>query len=128
MTSDHWGVRPNAPAYTYRAKVVSVYDGDTMTVDLDLGFGVGLSRQKLRLYGIDTPEIRGGEREEGLTVRDDVRAVCPIGSDIMVQTLKDKSGKFGRWLAIIWTPHVGTSVNEWLVETGRAKSYFGGKR
>ena len=51
--------------YIYKAEVVSVYDGDTITVDIDLGFNVVLRKQKIRLGGINTPEIRGEEREEG---------------------------------------------------------------
>ena len=52
--------------YFYKAVVRSVYDGDTVTLDIDLGLGVWLKKQKIRLYGINTPEIRGEERESGL--------------------------------------------------------------
>ncbi len=52
--------------YNYKVKkVVNVYDGDTITVDIDLGFNMVMCNQKLRLYGINTPEVRGEEREEG---------------------------------------------------------------
>ena len=50
--------------YEYRAFVRKVYDGDTITVDIDLGFEVMLKNQKLRLYGINTPEVRGESREQ----------------------------------------------------------------
>ena len=59
--------------YEYCAKVVSVYDGDTITVDIDLGFGIVLKKQKLRLLGINTPEVRGEEKILGKKVRDLVR-------------------------------------------------------
>lgn len=49
--------------YRYRAKVKSVYDGDTCTVDIDLGFHITLRDIKVRLYGVDTPELRGGTKE-----------------------------------------------------------------
>jgi len=52
--------------YYYRARVTKVYDGDTITVDIDLGFHVGLKSEKIRLYRIDTPEVRGPEREQVL--------------------------------------------------------------
>jgi micrococcal nuclease len=52
--------------YEYKAFVTSVYDGDSITCDLDLGLNVWLKNQKIRLLGIDTPEIRGEERELGL--------------------------------------------------------------
>lgn len=52
--------------YTYRALVKSIYDGDTLRADIDLGFGVILADQSLRLLGIDTPEIKGVERPQEL--------------------------------------------------------------
>lgn len=124
MTFDAFPRRLTRPAYTYRATVVSIYDGDTMTVDLDLGLGIWQRGQKLRLYGIDTPELRGPERPEGLRVRDAVFTACPVGSEIIVQTMKDKTGKYGRWLAIVWTPHLPISLNEWLVDEGMAEIYL----
>ena len=48
--------------YTYKARCVSVYDGDSITLDIDLGFNHWMLNQKIRLLGIDTPEIRGPER------------------------------------------------------------------
>ena len=54
--------------YEYCAKVVSVYDGDTITVDIDLGFGIVLKKQKLRLLGINTPEVRGAEKILGILI------------------------------------------------------------
>jgi len=52
--------------YTYSAEAKKVYDGDTITVDFDLGFGVILINQKLRLIGIHTPEVRGESRKQGI--------------------------------------------------------------
>lgn len=115
---------PTGPAFTYRAVVLSIYDGDTMTVDIDLGLGIWQHGQKLRLYGIDTPELRGPERPEGLAVRDEVRRLVPVGSEIMLQTLKDKTGKFGRWLGIIWSPNLPISLNAHLIRAGMADPYF----
>ena len=110
--------------YTYKATVVSVYDGDTMTVDIDLGFRVQM-RMVLRLYGINTPEVRGPERESGLASRDWVRLQCPPGKEIVVESYKDKQGKYGRYLATIWLPShddLGTPVNmnDRLVDLGLA--------
>ena len=90
------------PSYVYRATITKVYDGDTLTADLDAGFGVWLHGQKLRLYGLDTPEVRGEEREEGLAVRDFVLLKVPIGSDVLVKTYRDKKGTYGRWLAEVF--------------------------
>ena len=60
--------------YYYDAEVTGVYDGDSITVDIDLGLGVWLKGQKLRLIGIDTPEMRGAEKEAGKVARDFVRS------------------------------------------------------
>jgi len=109
------------PDYTYRAKVVSVYDGDTITCDIDLGFGVWLRNQTIRLYGIDTPELRGGERDAGLESRDVVRELM-LDVDVTLRTHKDKKGKYGRWLAEVFDDD-GRSFNEYLIENGYAKRY-----
>lgn len=116
------------PAYTYRAKVISIYDGDTITVDIDLGFHMTRHQEKLRLYGVDTPEIRGPERPEGLKAKAFAKMHIPEGSDILLTTLKDKTGKFGRLLAIVWPQGSDISFNEMLIRSGNAEPYFGGKR
>ena len=121
-------MRPTAPAYTYRAIVVSIYDGDTWTVDIDCGFGIWLRKQKLRLYGVDTPELRGDEREAGLAARDWCRELAPPGTEILLETMKDKTGKYGRWLAVIWLDGLERSLNTSLIETGHARAYDGGAR
>ena len=107
--------------YTYRAEVVSVYDGDTATVNIDLGFEVWMNGQALRFYCINTPEVRGFEREDGLRVRDLVREWLPPGSMITLESVQDKSGKFGRWLAIITPDGWDESVNARLYREGHAR-------
>lgn len=87
--------------YEYMAKVLSVYDGDTIRVDIDLGFGVQMKNQSIRLLGIDTPEVRGDERPDGLVARDFVREMI-LDKIIMLRTFKDKKGKYGRWLAEVY--------------------------
>lgn len=99
--------------YFYKAYVTGVYDGDSITVDIDLGMNIVIKNRKIRLYGINTPELRGDEREEGLKSRDWLREKI-LDKDIMVQTIKDKSGKYGRLLGKIWID--GTDINALLVE------------
>ena len=106
--------------YRYNAHVIKVYDGDTITVDIDLGLGVWLRGQKIRLAGIDTPEMRGDEKEEGRKVRDIVRDLI-LNEDITIRTYRDKRGKYGRWLADVH--YEGLFINEWLLEAGHAKVY-----
>ncbi len=85
--------------YQYKATVVRVVDGDTLWVDVDLGFYL---RQvmNLRLKGLDTPEIRGLERPQGLQVKQFVEqtlAGCPA---VVIHTYK--LGKYGRYIADLW--------------------------
>jgi micrococcal nuclease len=117
--------------YTYKAKVISVYDGDTITVETDLGFDIKV-KQKIRLANIDTPEIRGEERPAGLIARDALREKI-LDKEVVIETIKDKTGKYGRYLGIVHilepllnenegeTGYV--NVNNWLVENKYAEIY-----
>jgi micrococcal nuclease len=105
--------------YVYQAEVVSVYDADTVTLDVDLGFNV-TTEQKFRLYGIDAWEMRGGERSKGTIARDWLRGQIPDGSTVYIKTEKDKQGKYGRYLATIHKDIGGGSLNVKLVELGHA--------
>lgn len=107
----------NKPNYVYKAKLRSVYDGDTMRVDLDLGCGVWLKNEPIRLFGINAPEIRGKEKVKGIKARDALRGLLE-GHSITVKTIKDKKGKYGRYLGIVFVE--GVNVNEWLVKQGFA--------
>ncbi len=107
--------------YTYRAEIVSVYDGDTATVDIDLGFNIWMRDQTLRFYCVNTPEVRGVEREHGLIVRDAVRRWLPAGSEIILQSVEDRTGKYGRWLAVLTPIGWDESVNARLMREGMAE-------
>lgn len=109
--------------YRYEATVKSVYDGDTITVDIDLGFMVEVKNQKLRLHGINAPEVRGAERPEGLVSRDWLREQLPLGSLLIVQTYRDKKGKYGRWIADLLIERDGelVNLNQTMVLLGLAK-------
>lgn len=95
--------------YHYKAKVVSVYDGDTITVDIDLGFHL-TTREKLRIIAedmyFDTPEIRRSSKvndihkQHGLEATVRAKELLPVAQDIIIKTIKGDS--FGRWLAEIW--------------------------
>ncbi|WP_370226692.1 thermonuclease family protein [Mesoflavibacter sp.] len=107
--------------YNYKAKIIDVYDGDTVTAMVDLGF-LHFQEMKLRLYGIDTPELRGEEREQGIVVRDILREMV-LGKEVTIRSYKDKQGKYGRYLANIILED-GLEVNQWLVDNGHAKEYY----
>ena len=98
--------------------MTKVYDGDTVTVDTDLGFGIVSKGMVLRLYGINAPEVRGPEREQGLLSRDFLREQV-LDKDITIMTMKDSKGKYGRYLAYLVVDD--TNINELLVEEGLAE-------
>jgi micrococcal nuclease len=112
--------------FEYNCKIVKVVDGDTADVDIDLGFGVWLKKQRIRFYGIDTPESRTIDLEEkkyGLMAKEMVLAHLPIGSTQILRTHKDGVGKYGR---ILGSFVVGdTTLNQLLIDTHNAVAYFG---
>lgn len=114
----------NTNLHFYKAIVVSHYDGDSWRLNIDLGFGSWLMNQRIRLYGIDTPEIRGEERQEGLISLDVVREWCPVGTEVLLESYKDRSGKYGRWLGTIWLKDSEKSINTRLIEEGLAVVYL----
>jgi micrococcal nuclease len=118
----------NKCMYEYKAQVVKVVDGDTVDVDIDLGFNVWLKKQRIRLYGIDTPESRTSDKVEkvfGNLAKSKVLEFCPIGSNIILQTKTDDSrGKYGRILGELVTLD-GTNVNTYLIENSYGVAYFG---
>ena len=115
------------PLYRYKAKVRKVYDGDTITVDIDLGLDAWHHGMQIRLAGVDTPEVRGKEKVEGIKVRDIVRELI-LGKKIHLHTTQ--KGKYGRYLGRVDCEIEGEEacLNDWLVEKGYAQSYSGGKR
>jgi micrococcal nuclease len=112
--------------YEYRCIIIKVIDGDTADVDIDLGFGVWMKKQRIRFYGIDTPESRTRDLEEkkyGLMAKEMVLAHLPIGSTQILRTHKDGVGKYGR---ILGSFVVGdTTLNQMLIDTHNAVAYFG---
>ena len=109
--------------YAYRAFVRRAYDGDTVTVDIDLGFGVVLREQTVRLLRINAPELRGESREAGLRSRDALRARI-ANKWVVLRTERDKKEKFGRWLGELWLE--GECVNDWMLAEGHARVYGAG--
>ncbi|MCA9693084.1 MAG: hypothetical protein R3A51_11295 [Nannocystaceae bacterium] len=82
--------------YEYRARVQRVIDGDTFDFDVDVGFYISL-RMRVRLRGVNTPELRGDERERGLAAKEFVVEQLPVGSYALIRTAK--IGKYGRYIA-----------------------------
>jgi micrococcal nuclease len=111
--------------YTYTASVLKVIDGDTIEVDFDLGFGVWLRNQRIRLDGIDTPESRTSDKEEkvrGTLSKDKLKEI--LGKDIQITTKIDPNEKYGRILGVLMNKD-GINVNQWLIENNYAVKYSG---
>ena len=113
--------------YSYRVKkVTKIVDGDTIDVLLDMGFDI-LYQQRVRLFGIDTPESRTRDLKEkkyGLLSKYLLKAELSLGKKITVKTYKgDETGKFGRILGDIWID--GKSVNQKMCDKGYAVPYYG---
>ena len=108
--------------FHYSAQVLSVYDGDTCRVDIDLGMGIWVRNEKLRLVRIDAPEVTGDSKARGFAARDWLRERID-GREILIETIKDKRGKYGRYLAEIWLPENDgfININDELVEKGFAE-------
>ena len=106
--------------YEYRAKIRRVVDGDTVDVDIDLGFGVWLKKQRVRLYGIDTPESRTRDLDEkkfGLMAK--AYLIDQLKDGAILKTRLDGKGKYGRILGEFITikeTEGGTDANGTPVE------------
>ena len=118
--------------YEYRCKIVRVVDGDTVDVDIDLGFGMWIHKERIRVYGIDTPESRTRDSTEkifGKLATEAVKSWLPPGSTQTLITQKDKSGKFGRILGKFrifdGKNDRASTINEWMVENHYAVAYTG---
>lgn len=112
--------------YEYRARVTSVYDGDTFRADIDLGFRVMCRSLDFRMLGINAPEVRGDTEAAGLASRDALRGLV-LGFDVTLRTQLDKQEKYGRWLARVFASQangVVLDVNQWLIDNHFAVPYM----
>jgi len=121
--------------YEYRAKIIKIVDGDTVDVDIDLGFGIVLSDERVRIAGIDTPESRTRDKEEkkfGLAAKSRVKQL--LGKTCVLKTQinkngEDMKGKFGRILGDFSIYDSATDrwrmITEVLISEGHAVPYHG---
>jgi len=115
--------------YQYKCKINKVLDGDTVDIDLDLGFNIILVNQRVRMAGVDTPESRTTNKEEkvrGILSKKKLAEKLHIGSWQIIETQKSDSNddKFGRILGIFILED-GTRVNDWLIKNNYAVPYKG---
>ena len=120
----------------YDVEVIKVVDGDTVDVDIDLGFGICLKDERVRIMGIDTPESRTSDKVEDLfgeAAKARLKALMKNGGKLI--TTEDKSGedmkgKFGRILGDFKVEYNGEMkrVTEIMTEEGHCVHYFGGSK
>ena len=124
--------------YDYKCKVVKVVDGDTVDVDIDLGFGIWMKNERVRIMGIDTPESRTRdlvEKKFGLAAKERLKSLLGESTVLRTQIAKngeDMKGKFGRILGDFDVYDAKTDavrpVTKILIDEGHAVLYFGGSK
>ena len=115
--------------YQYACRINKVLDGDTVNIDLDLGFNIILANQHVRMTGIDTPESRTSNKEEkprGMLSKKKLSDQLPVGSWQKITTSRpdNNDDKFGRILGEFILED-GTNVNQWLIKNNYAVAYQG---
>ena len=126
--------------FCYNATVVRIVDGDTIRLDIDLGFDIVLKNQSVRLYKVDTPECRTRdleEKERGLAAKARLQEILEYNGNQCILKVSGL-GKFGRALATVHVTSLSPvstetgitdiNVNKQLIEEGHAVEYHGGKR
>ena len=114
--------------YMYNAKLIRVVDSDTIDAEIDLGFDLHI-RQRIRLYGISTPNSRSNdlsERDQGLAAKS--RLIELLSREFVVETILNKRGKYGRVLGTVFVKESDDSlvnINQTLIDEGLAEPHVG---
>ena len=111
--------------YRYKVKVIRVVDGDTVDVDIDLGFGMTYKKQRVRMMGIDTPESRTRDLEEKFYGKASKANLIKILDGQDVELVSHDKGKFGRILGELFIGGASYSVNQQQIDEHHAVPYFG---
>jgi micrococcal nuclease len=114
--------------YQYKSIIQKVVDGDTLEIAIDLGLSVWIHDEKIRLYGINTPEVYGVKKgspewELGTKASDFVKSVLKEKDEIIVETIKDKKEKYGRYLALVYI-RIDPAIISGLSEIRSLGDYF----
>ena len=114
--------------YRYKVNVVKVVDGDTVDVDIDLGFGMSYKKQRVRMVGIDTPESRTRdlvEKKFGKASKKHLKGILEAGD---IELVSHDKGKFGRILGDLFIGSSTFSVNQQMINDHHAVAYTGGNK
>ena len=114
--------------YRYRVYITRVVDGDTVDVDIDLGFSTMLRNQRVRMMAIDTPESRTRDLEEKFYGKQSKYFLESILKDKKIQLVSHDKGKFGRILGELFIDGLETSVNQTMINNNHAVPYYGGNK
>ena len=113
--------------YTYECIVEKVIDGDTLDVTVDLGFCVSI-QQRVRLYGVNAPEVHGAERFDGKAATDFVKRLVEVSQNkALIKSHKSGNDKYGRWLAEVQLTRAdGTVFNlsDEMIRAGHAQPFM----
>ena len=111
--------------YEYKATVKRIIDGDSLVLDIDLGFYMFMNETKIRLYGLDTPEMNSEDpllRLQAIMATRYLYDNLQVGEKVTIKTVLDKREKYGRLLATVFTKE-GLNINEGLIQNKLAVSY-----
>lgn len=111
--------------YTYSVEVTRVVDGDTVDVDIDLGFGMIYKKQRVRMMGIDTPESRTRDLEEKFYGKQSKYFLEGLLTNQSVKLVSHDKGKFGRILGELFIDGYEDSVNKIMIDSFHAVPYYG---
>ena len=117
--------------YKYKCIIRRIVDGDTVDVDIDLGFNVWMNNQRIRISGVDAPEVRTRDLEEkaaGFESKAFVEGLLPVGSkQVLISKEYNSSGKYGRIIGTFELYDAGkdawSNLSTMLLESGNAKTY-----
>jgi len=108
----------NQHRYWYDAECLRVVDGDTVKLKVSLGLDSYIHITS-RVFGINAPEMRGAQRKEGIKSKAALQSMIDLSEGLVVQTIRDKTGKYGRYLVHLWDDH-GQNLGDELVNMGMA--------
>lgn len=119
-------VRELQGEWSYNATLRDVIDGDTVRLDIDLGFNATLRNYIVRLYGINAPEVKGESKELGLKSKEALGQFISIGSSLILYTVKDKKDVYGRILGVLYLDLkvFNSSINRLMINGGFAEEKY----
>lgn len=109
------------PTFQYNSVITNIHDGDTITLQIDLGFRVTY-KTPVRFNGINAPELSTPEGKIALAF---LETLIKVGDPIIVKTFKNPTDKYGRWLADLYRPVDTISLNQQMIDSGNAVVYNG---